>query len=468
MNKPDIIIIGAGLNGLNAALHAKKQGKTPLIIEQSGQIGGLAEYADINFGYPQNHAELSAHGEKHGEIVNVLDGDGRVLIVGEKVLDNFGKIHPESQNYMAQMAQYREFAKIWAQLMARPAPKLEENTMADFAFYAKTALRARMLGKSQLRLFMKIILSSIHDVMLDEIHDELLASLPMMWSVLGSRLSPRMAGSFWTFLIRHQQPIRLIEANSLINNWQKKLQKHDISVKYHSKINKIMVSNQEIQGVVLADGEEILCRHVISTIGAKATTDLIGGRHFDTEILRRAENFRTRANMAVAKAKITHAASTPGRIFSLTYGANGLDKAFDEFQFGAMPQKLPLVITIHGDEAMIKIPYVNEDCQFHELVQAVNDSLAIVARDSGLNCEITEIQTPKNIADKYNIAGGHWHHGDLTMDQSLMVRPFFDFANYKTTINGLYIGGAETHPGGDVHGMNGVHALHALINQGGK
>ena len=71
--------------------------------------------------------------------------------------------------------------------------------------------------------------------------------------------------------------------------------------------------------------------------------------------------------------------------------------------------------------------------------------------------------TPNQMAEKYNIAGGHWHHGDLEIDQLLMMRPFYGSAQYSTPINGLYLCSAGTHPGGGLTGINGLNAAKKVI-----
>ena len=71
--------------------------------------------------------------------------------------------------------------------------------------------------------------------------------------------------------------------------------------------------------------------------------------------------------------------------------------------------------------------------------------------------------TPNQIEVKYNISGGHWHHGDLEIDQLLMMRPFYSSAQYSTPINGLYLCSAGTHPGGGLTGINGINAAKKLI-----
>ncbi|GIS77930.1 MAG: hypothetical protein CM1200mP13_12890 [Candidatus Pelagibacterales bacterium] len=54
------------------------------------------------------------------------------------------------------------------------------------------------------------------------------------------------------------------------------------------------------------------------------------------------------------------------------------------------------------------------------------------------------IETPNDIEDKYNISGGHWSHGDMEIDQLLMMRPFYGSSQYSTPINGLYLCSAGT------------------------
>ena len=78
------------------------------------------------------------------------------------------------------------------------------------------------------------------------------------------------------------------------------------------------------------------------------------------------------------------------------------------------------------------------------------------------------IETPNDIEDKYNISGGHWSHGDMEIDQLLMMRPFYGSSQYSTPINGLYLCSAGTHPGGGITGINGVNAAKQLLKDKGN
>jgi phytoene dehydrogenase-like protein len=76
----------------------------------------------------------------------------------------------------------------------------------------------------------------------------------------------------------------------------------------------------------------------------------------------------------------------------------------------------------------------------------------------------SELMTPVDIEREYRIAGGHWHHGELTLDQALMMRPVPGLAQYATPIDGLYLCGAGCHPGGGVMGSAGKNAAMEVID----
>ena len=81
------------------------------------------------------------------------------------------------------------------------------------------------------------------------------------------------------------------------------------------------------------------------------------------------------------------------------------------------------------------------------------------------NLEISksELLTPNDIENKYNIKGGHWHHGDFEIDQMLMMRPFYGSSQYKTPIENLYLCSAGTHPAGGITAINGKNAAKKII-----
>jgi phytoene dehydrogenase-like protein len=75
----------------------------------------------------------------------------------------------------------------------------------------------------------------------------------------------------------------------------------------------------------------------------------------------------------------------------------------------------------------------------------------------------SELLLPKDLEIESRITGGHWHHGELAFDQFLMVRPFPGAAQYDSPIEGLYLCGAGSHPGGGLTGQPGRLAAERIL-----
>jgi phytoene dehydrogenase-like protein len=77
-----------------------------------------------------------------------------------------------------------------------------------------------------------------------------------------------------------------------------------------------------------------------------------------------------------------------------------------------------------------------------------------------------ELLTPADLEQQYGMTGGHWHHGELSLDQVMMMRPFPGATQYGTAVDGLYLCGAGAHPGGGLMGLAGRNAAQEIIKRG--
>jgi phytoene dehydrogenase-like protein len=75
-----------------------------------------------------------------------------------------------------------------------------------------------------------------------------------------------------------------------------------------------------------------------------------------------------------------------------------------------------------------------------------------------------EIITPTDVEATTGAPGGHWHHGEMAADQMLMLRPALGIDQYALPVDGLFLCGASTHPGGDVTGIPGRNAARAVLD----
>ncbi len=74
-----------------------------------------------------------------------------------------------------------------------------------------------------------------------------------------------------------------------------------------------------------------------------------------------------------------------------------------------------------------------------------------------------EVLTPLDLERMFSLPKGNIFHMEMTPDQMLAFRPVPGWANYRTPIQGLYLCGSGTHPGGGVLGTPGYNAAQAIL-----
>lgn len=87
---------------------------------------------------------------------------------------------------------------------------------------------------------------------------------------------------------------------------------------------------------------------------------------------------------------------------------------------------------------------------------APNVKDAIIAR---------RVESPAELGERLGAYKGNYYHIDMTLDQMVFFRPLPEIANYKTPIEGLYLTGAGTHPGGSISGMPGRNCARVFLSQ---
>ena len=74
--------------------------------------------------------------------------------------------------------------------------------------------------------------------------------------------------------------------------------------------------------------------------------------------------------------------------------------------------------------------------------------------------------TPLDLEQDYGLRGGCIHHGRMTLDQMLILRPIPGWSRYRMPVRGLYLCGAGAHPGGGISGAPGYNAAQAILAAG--
>ncbi len=75
------------------------------------------------------------------------------------------------------------------------------------------------------------------------------------------------------------------------------------------------------------------------------------------------------------------------------------------------------------------------------------------------------VESPAELGERLGAYKGNYYHMDMTLDQMVVFRPLPEIANYTTPIDGLYLTGAGTHPGGSISGMPGRNCARVFLQE---
>jgi phytoene dehydrogenase-like protein len=74
-----------------------------------------------------------------------------------------------------------------------------------------------------------------------------------------------------------------------------------------------------------------------------------------------------------------------------------------------------------------------------------------------------QVLSPVDLERRFGLTGGNIFQGAMGLSQLFFMRPLPGYADYRTPIEGLYLCGAATHPGGGVMGACGYNAAREIL-----
>ncbi len=99
----------------------------------------------------------------------------------------------------------------------------------------------------------------------------------------------------------------------------------------------------------------------------------------------------------------------------------------------------------------------------NQVADRVLDKLADYAPNLKAALIARHIESPPELEERIGVLKGNYYHLDMSLDQMMCFRPLPELANYKTPIEGLYLTGAGTHPGGSISGIPGRNCAHMFL-----
>jgi beta-carotene ketolase (CrtO type) len=101
----------------------------------------------------------------------------------------------------------------------------------------------------------------------------------------------------------------------------------------------------------------------------------------------------------------------------------------------------------------------------NQVADRVIDKLAQYAPNLKSSILARRVESPAELGARLGTRKGNYYHIDMTLDQMVFLRPLPELANYRTPIDGLYLTGAGTHPGGSISGMPGRNCAKVFLQQ---
>ena len=505
----DVIVVGAGHNGMVCGALLARAGKKVLILEAACQVGGAAITRAFADGFsvsacahllyqlqPQVQKDLGLKISLAAEDMSTiaLAQDGNHLRIQGDQADGISDADAVSlQEFHSRMTRY---ASLLNKFLNKEPPRLGSRRVSDMLTLAQLGFSLRRLGRDDMREFLRLIGINIFDELQEKFENSLLKGALSVDAVMGTHLGPRSPNTVLTYLYRLAgNQGRLAQPSGGMSGISEELahsaRDNGATLRCSMPVKRIVVDNGRVAGVETESGETFSSPIVVSNADPKTTIlELTNPRHVETGFTRRIHNIRMRGNAA----KLHLALDGLPTINGLDRKAFGermiiapdmdyVERAFNPAKYGetspdpvieiSFPSLHDASLAPTGKHVMSAIvqyaPYDLRggwtDSAREAFLQTAITKIADYAPDLPDRVMASEMLTPADIEKEFRITGGHWHHGELALDQFLFVRPVASAAQYEMPLEGLYLCGAGAHPGGGVSGAAGRNAARKILKR---
>jgi len=505
----DAIVVGGGHNGLVCAALLGRSGKQVLVLEANEQVGGAAVTREFADGYsvsacahllyqlqPSVRKDLKLSPELASEDMTTiaLGGDGQHVRIQGKLVE--GVSDTDADSYRGFHKRMTRFADLLRTYFNKTPPRLGTKDFKDLRTLGQLGFDVRRLGKTEMREFLRLIGINIHDELTERFESPLLKGALSLDAVLGTHLGPRSPNTIMTYLYRLAGDQGRVASpvggmGSISNELAQVARESGVTIRTGMPVSRIVIDNGRVAGVETESGECFDSMTVISNADPKKTImELVGARHVETGFTHRIHHLRMKGNAAKLHLALDGLPTFYGlsnndyaQRLLIAPDEHYVERAFNPAKYGeSSPEPvLEIIFPTFRDPSLAPegkhvmsavVQYAPYELKGGWTEEAKQDFEAAAIRvieryapDITQRITASELLTPADIEREFHITGGHWHHGELTLDQLMFVRPVCGAAQYRMPIDGLYLCGAGTHPGGGVSGAAGRNAARAILNR---
>lgn len=514
----DVVVIGAGPNGLVAANMLAEAGLDVVVCEEQDAPGGAvrsgalgtAGYVHDWFSafYPLAVAspamqalDLESHGLRWRRMPLAVahpTPDGPTAVLSQDIdetaasLDAFAAGDGDAWRRLYE--QWLRIEEPFMQAFTTPFPPVSASARLAARLRVRGLLEFARVGVVPLRRFA------------DENFRGAGGGLLMAGNALHADLTPDSAGGALFGLIlcgigqRHGFPFPEGGANGITDALVRRLERHGGAIVCNARVTRVTIRGGRATGVVVEDGRQLGARvAVMADVGApQLYLDLVGREQLRPQLVR---DIETRFQYDSATVKVDWALSEPipwrddqVRRAGTIHVAESLDflsAATGALERARIPERPFLVLGQYGLGDATRAPAGADTAWAYTHVPQ-----RVVADDGGeltgswdqrelaayverIEREVerhapgfSEVVVGRHVkgphefeAANRNLVRGAINGGTAKLHQQLVFRPTPGLGRPETPIRGLYLASASAHPGGGVHGAPGANAARALLRR---
>jgi phytoene dehydrogenase-like protein len=517
----DVAVIGGGHNGLVAANYLVDRGLRVTVVEANPTVGGMTSCGRPITGAPHhvvNHYSVDAFFwdafppsrdlrlEGHGLRRVVVDPghvylhpDGASIAFWQDARRTAEEIRHFSRE---DAAAYLEFARVLDALSSLAFTFAVTNpTRPDGRAIARLA-RVALRSRRDLAEIVSIVMSSVTDVIGERFRHPMVRDA--LHAAAGSTIpnsAPCTGVAFLWLSTMHRHACRrpVGGVGAIPDALARRLAARGGSIVTGTAVAEILLHSKRATGVRLVDGRTITARRaVLAACDPRTTLE----RLLPAGTLSATEESRVRAiptsNANHGQMKVDVALS--GRLDLSRHNRerrdgldlrkashmmgteDGIERAFAASAAGLVPDADDLslwpVIPTAADPSQAPqgqdtlyiycatAPYAPRHGWEHARDEAASAILRKAARFYGglEDLEIgRQVLTNQDIGERVHATGGNVTHVDMVLGRAGPLRPARGLGGHRTPVQGLYLSGAGTHPGGGITGAPGYLAAREVL-----